>query len=71
MTKLKVTIEGMHCGSCAAGIQMLLSSAIGVKEATVDYDAKTGEVEIDESKITSNDVLKYINDLGYQASVSE
>lgn len=59
-------VEGMHCGACAAGIQMLLSTTDGVKNATVDYDNKKGEVDFDESKITVEGIQKAVEELGYK-----
>ena len=32
MEKLELHIEGMHCGSCAVGIQMLTSQMDGVSK---------------------------------------
>ena len=57
----------MHCGSCAAAIQMVLSSKEGVKESSVDYNAKKGEVEFDDEKMALDDILKSIEELGYKA----
>ncbi|HEY4497380.1 MAG TPA: heavy metal-associated domain-containing protein, partial [Candidatus Paceibacterota bacterium] len=60
MTKTKLTIEGMHCGACALGIQMLLTTMDGVQSAEVNYDAKEGSVEFDESKVPLDNLLKAI-----------
>ena len=68
MTKTKLKIEGMHCGACATGIQMLLTTTDGVQSASVSYDAKEGEVEFDETKVKLDDVLKNIKELGYTAT---
>ena len=68
MTKTKLKIEGMHCGACATGIQMLLTTTDGVQSASVNYDAKDGEVEFDETKVKLDDVLKSIKELGYTAT---
>lgn len=65
--KVKFSIEGMHCGSCAAGIQMVLVNTEGVLNASADYNKKYGEVEFDEEKVKWADLLKAIEDLGYKA----
>lgn len=65
--KEKFDIEGMHCGACAAGIQMYLSNTEGVKSVSVDYDAKKAEVEYDEEKIKEADIMKNVEELGYKA----
>lgn len=67
MDKIELNIEGMHCGSCATGIQMLVSQMDGVKSVFVDYESKKGEVEFDPSKVTKENIVKAIAELGYTA----
>ncbi|MCH8741668.1 heavy-metal-associated domain-containing protein [Patescibacteria group bacterium] len=66
--KVQFSIEGMHCGSCAAGIKMVLDNTDGVLSASADWDSKNGEVEYDEEKIKLEDILKAIGELGYKAT---
>lgn len=66
MEKLDLQIEGMHCGSCAVGIQMLLSQMEGVKSAEVSYENKKGTVEFDSAKVTKGEIVKAIEELGYK-----
>lgn len=68
MQKLELHIEGMHCGSCAVGIQMLASQIDGVSKAEVSYEGKTGVFEIDPAKVKKEDLVKAIAELGYIAS---
>lgn len=68
MEKIELTIEGMHCGSCATGIQMLVSQMEGVTSAFVDYEGKKGVVEFDPAKVTKAQIVKAIGELGYRAS---
>ena len=65
--KLELHIEGMHCGSCAVGIQMLTSQMDGVSQSTVDYEGKKGTFEIDPAKVTKEQIVKAIAELGYTA----
>ena len=60
-------IEGMHCGSCATGIQVFLSNTDGVKTATVDYNSKRGEVEYDDEKINEEEIVKGVGELGFKS----
>lgn len=66
MKKITFSIEGMHCGSCAAGIQMVVQNLEGVKDISASWDNKNGEVEFDESKVKFEDIEKSISDLGYK-----
>jgi copper chaperone CopZ len=68
MVKIEMKIDGMHCGACATGIQMLTSSMDGVKEVFVDYEAKKGTFEFDETKVTKDQIVASIKELGYTAS---
>jgi P-type Cu+ transporter len=68
MDKLDLHIEGMHCGSCALGIQMLVSQMDGVSQVAVDYEGKKGSFEFDGAKTNKDAIVKTIAELGYQAS---
>lgn len=68
MEKLTLQIEGMHCGSCAVGIQMLVSQMDGVKSVSVDYEDKKGVFEFDPAKTSKDAIVKAIAELGYAAS---
>ena len=67
MEKISLKIDGMHCGACAAGIQMLVSQMDGVKSAFVDYEGKKGEVEFNPAKVNKDAIVKSIAELGYTA----
>jgi len=68
MEKIELKIEGMHCGACATGIQMIVSQLEGVKSVFVDYEGKKGTVEFDPVKVTKEGIVKEIEGLGYKAS---
>ena len=66
--KLINKFQGMHCGSCATGIQMLVSGLDGVESVFVDYDKKLGTFEFDASKVSKEDIIKSIAELSFTAS---
>lgn len=68
--KRQFDITGMHCGSCAAGIQMFLSSTDGVKNVTVDYNAKKADVEYDDEQTSEGEIIKGVQELGYDAKAA-
>ena len=70
LQKIQLDIEGMHCGSCATGIQMFLSNTDGVKSCFVDYNSKKSDVEFDDEKVKLDDILKGVEELGYKAKVT-
>ena len=63
-------IDGMHCESCAADIKETLEERAGVEKADVDYSGKTAFVEFDENTIQPQTLIKAVQDIGYQASLS-
>ncbi|MEK7630871.1 MAG: heavy metal-associated domain-containing protein [Patescibacteria group bacterium] len=68
IVKKQFDVGGMHCGSCAAGIQMVLSTQDGIQNASVSWDTKSGEVEFDDSKVTVEQIQKSVSELGYSAT---
>jgi len=69
--KIQLNIAGMHCGSCALGIQMLLENTEGIINSAADYNAKSGKVEYDEEKIDLDKIIHAISELGYTATLKE
>ena len=70
MSTINMNIEGMHCGGCATGIQMVTEQLDGVTSAFVDLDGKKGTWEIDESKVNAQQIISEIEKLGYKAQVA-
>lgn len=70
MDKIEMNIEGMHCGGCATGIQMVTEQMEGVSSSFVDLDGKKGTFEIDSEKVSSDDIIEEIKKLGYTATVA-
>lgn len=66
--KLDLHIEGMHCGACATGIQMIATGLDGVSGAFVDYEGKKGTFEYDPGKVSKEQIVKAIEEIGYKAS---
>jgi len=56
MKKLKLTIEGMHCASCATNIEKSLKKVPGVKEVSVSVLTNKGFIDCDDA--VSEDALK-------------
>ena len=64
--KKKISIEGMHCASCASNIERSLKKVEGVKEANVVLMLKKGSVECDD-KVTDEQLKKAVERAGYKA----
>lgn len=68
MATIKKTfaINGMHCGSCAVSIGMILRTVRGVKSARADFDSKTAAIEYDDAVASVEAMTKAIEGLGYR-----
>ena len=64
--KKVITIQGMHCNSCALGVEMLLN--IKNVKAKVDFDSKKAEIEFDENKTSLEEIKKEIEKSGYKVN---
>ncbi len=70
MKKLKITIEGMHCSSCASNIERSLKKVAGIKEASVSLMLKKGTIEA-EDNVTEEEIKKAVARAGYKVSKIE
>lgn len=69
MKKVTLHVDGMHCGACGTAVQMFLSNTDGVSSATVDYDSKRAMVEFDEAKVTPENLVQGVKDIGFAANI--
>lgn len=65
-----MNIQGMHCGGCATGIQMITEQMDGMTSSFVSLDDKKGTFEFDEAKVTADQIIAEIGKLGYTATVA-
>lgn len=68
MEKIELNIEGMHCGGCATGIQMVTEQMEGVSSSFVDLDGKKGTFEFDTDQVSIDEIIEEIKKLGYTAT---
>ncbi|SMD25519.1 heavy-metal-associated domain-containing protein [Lentzea albidocapillata] len=61
-------VEGMHCGSCALLIDDALEDLPGVQSTQTTVKQGRSTVELDSGQSTPEDVIRAIEELGYQAS---
>ena len=70
MKKLKITIEGMHCTSCASNIERSLKKVSGIKEVSISLMLKKGTIEADDS-VSEEEIRKAVSKAGYRVSKIE
>ena len=67
--KEKFSITGMTCSACSAGIERTVRRLEGVMGAEVSLMGESMVVEYDESRITRDDIINAVVDLGYGATI--
>ena len=70
MKKLRITVEGMHCSSCASNIERSIKKVNGVKGASASLLTKKCIVEADDN-VDQNELKKAVARIGYKASSIE
>ena len=70
MKKLKLTIEGMHCASCAGNIEKSLKKVPGVKDVSVSLMLKKGTVDVEDT-VSEDEIKKAVARAGYKVTKVE
>ena len=65
MRKLKISISGMHCASCASNVERSLSKVSGVKSCSVSAVTNKAFVEA-EDNVSSEEMQKAVAKVGYK-----
>ncbi|WP_066060615.1 heavy metal translocating P-type ATPase [Neobacillus soli] len=69
--KAEFDITGMTCAACATRIEKGLNKLDGVMKANVNLALEKATVEFNGSVLTTNDILKKVEGLGYGAQTKE
>lgn len=65
MKKIKLTIQGMHCASCASNIERAVKSLKGVKSVSVSAITNKALVE-SEDNVSEEELKKAVAKAGYR-----
>ena len=66
MSSVNVKISGMSCAACASRIEKGLLRLPGVASASVNFAAEKALVNFDPKQASLNDILKKVEDLGFE-----
>jgi copper chaperone CopZ len=67
--KIQLALSGLHCGGCVKNVEQALRSVVGVKSVTVHQQESTAEVLLASANVTSDALIKAVNDAGYGAEL--
>ncbi|MCX6751223.1 MAG: copper-translocating P-type ATPase [Candidatus Nomurabacteria bacterium] len=70
MKKETYKIQGMHCASCVATIEKVLSKTNGIHSASVNYATESALIEFDENIISESGLEKVVDEVGYHLVIS-
>jgi copper chaperone CopZ len=65
MTKIKFTIEGMHCASCASNVERAVKKVGGVRDVVVSLMTNKCFIEAEENT-NKEEIKKAIGKVGYK-----
>nr|XP_057907837.1 copper-transporting ATPase 2 [Doryrhamphus excisus] len=69
--KLDLTISGMTCASCTHSIESKMAATKGITGASVALATKTAHIQFDPDVIGPRDIMKMIQDLGFEAGLKK
>jgi Cu+-exporting ATPase len=69
--QVTLPILGMTCANCVATVEKSLSKTDGVQEAQVNLSSERATVRFDPEKATIADLVKHIQDAGYDVAVGD
>jgi Cu+-exporting ATPase len=65
----KIKITGMTCSMCVRTIEKKLNKLEGVYKININLTSETASVEFDNNKVSINDIIQNIEDVGYGAKI--
>lgn len=71
MKSQKFNVTGMTCSACSARIEKNINKTDGIIEANVNLLNNSMMIKYDDLIINENDIIKVVQDTGYNASSSE
>ena len=69
MLKEKYIITGMSCSACSSRVEKVVSALPGMSRASVNLLTNSMQVEYDEKKLRSTDIIKTVVEAGYGAAL--
>ncbi|GAC97811.1 copper-transporting ATPase 2 [Pseudozyma hubeiensis SY62] len=67
----QISVYGMTCASCSSTIEREIAKIDGVKSISVSLSTEKARIDYDSSKLGVRDLVEHIEDLGFDAVVSD
>jgi len=69
-TKIVLKVDGMTCDACVRTVTRKLTRVPGVESAEVALEPGRAVVELDDTKAGAQQLIRAIEQIGYQAAVA-
>ncbi len=69
MKKVELKISGMKCSKCSARLEKVIKNLDGVKDASVNLENATADVEYDETICNTNVLAEAVADAGFECKI--
>lgn len=66
---VKLSISGMDCRACAAGVEGSLANIEGVRKARVDFESGKATIEFDNKVVKPTAFVERVNDSGFKGTI--
>ena len=67
----KFTVTGMTCSACSSRVEKTVSQLEGMEKASVNLLTNSMQVDYDETKLSSQDIVDAVIGAGYGASSTD
>ena len=70
MANIKLRVNGMTCGHCQAKVERALRGTSGVYSAIVDLGSGEAEVDFEDDRVTTGQLVAAVERAGYSAKLA-
>jgi copper chaperone CopZ len=70
MANVKLRVTGMTCGHCQTKVEKALKSVSGVYSAVVDLPDGVAQVDFDDDRLTTAQLIAAVQHAGYGAKLA-
>ncbi|HEV8509840.1 MAG TPA: heavy-metal-associated domain-containing protein [Gemmatimonadales bacterium] len=70
MANVKLRVTGMTCGHCQAKVEKALKSVSGVYSAVVELPNGAAQVDFDDDRLTTAQLIAAVQQTGYGAKLA-
>jgi copper chaperone len=70
MANVKLRVTGMTCGHCQAKVEKALKGVNGVYTAVIDLPDGEAEVDFDDDRVTTDQLVAAVAKAGYSATLA-